>query len=56
MVGMVKKLPVPEVDAVVAPFALLVESHNVISIRNKAAIAYQVEAVDVEDVFSCTPL
>ena len=56
MAGMVRKLPVPEGDAVVAPFTLLEEPHDVISIRNEAAIACQVEAADIEDVFPCTPL
>jgi aryl carrier-like protein len=54
MAGMVSKLP--EGDAVVAPFALLQEPHDVTSIRNEAATACQVEAANIEDVFPCTPL
>lgn len=52
--GMVSKLL--EGDAVVAPFALLQEPHNVTSIRNEAATACEVEATDIENVFPCTPL
>ncbi|KAI4273877.1 MAG: hypothetical protein LQ337_004328 [Flavoplaca oasis] len=54
MAGMVRKLP--EGDAVVAPFTLLQEPHDVTSIRIQAATACQVEAADIEDVFPCTPL
>ena len=56
MAGMVSKLPEGDADAVVAPFALLQEPHDVTSVRNEAATACEVEADDIEDVFPCTPL
>ena len=50
--GMVSKLL--EGDAVVAPFALLQEPHDVT--WTEAATAYKVETADIKVVFSCKPL